>query len=246
MSLRLIIPSICAVLVGAATPAIAATPAPPAEAVDTCIRYGEREHPDRDWTCVGGTFTLLTARADGSLGPAEVRSTLGPRETSGNEYGVRREAGRLAERIDDYHANSTETIVAFLDRKKYTVSFNFKIGLHDHSGNVAMRWSSAYPVSLTYSLRIRRDVTLAFDETVYAYEEHLYGSSVPAKSYTRTEGQNGIGHKRLPADGKRYFWDAWNLHLRIDGTAVSTAGSVQSDRATCYKTTSCKFKKGDT
>ncbi|MFF3013718.1 hypothetical protein [Streptomyces sp. NPDC057939] len=151
-----------------------------------------------------------------------------------------------AERVDDHHANSTETVVALLDRRKYTISFNFKIGLHHHSGRVDMRWSSAYPVSLTYNLRIRRDVAQWPDDTVYGYEDQLYGSSTPAKSYTRTEGQNGNGHNRLPYDGKRYFWDAWNLHLRIDGTAVSTAGSVQSDRATCYKTTTCKFKKGDT
>ncbi|MFD6874306.1 MULTISPECIES: hypothetical protein [unclassified Streptomyces] len=229
MSLRLLAPAVCAVARGsghdhdhvrrrvACDPADPAEPADPiTDPVEACVRYGEREHPERDWTCVGGTFTLLTARSDGSLGPAEVRTVADPRAVSSGGNGARSSADLLAEptaeRVDDHHANSTETVVAFLDRKKYTIPFNFKVGLHHHSGRVDMRWSSAYPVSLTYNLRIRRDVAQWPDDTVYGYEDQLYGSSVPTKG----------------------------------GTSVSTAGSVQSDRATCYKTTTCNLKKGDT
>ncbi|MGW7319012.1 hypothetical protein [Streptomyces sp. NPDC054865] len=191
MSLRLLVPAVCAVLVGAAAttttsavaspatpPTLLNPPAPLTDLVEACVRYGEREHPERDWTCVGGTFTLLTPRSDGSLGPAEVRTVADPRAASSGGNGARSSAVLLAEptaeRVDDHHANSTETVVAFLDRKKYTISFNFKVGLHHHSGRVDMRWSSAYPVSLTYNLRIRRDVAQWPDDTVYGYEDQLY------------------------------------------------------------------------
>ncbi|MFJ7272838.1 hypothetical protein ACIQV3_40520 [Streptomyces sp. NPDC099050] len=217
----------------------AVLPAGPAaaaeEAESACFSYAIEKYPQENWTCVGDTLTLLTRSPDGDLVPS--RSEQVPRPAAPR-------SGSLAptDRVDDYHANSNEAIYAVLDRQKYKINFNLKIGLHNHTGNVSMTFSSQTPVALTYSLRIRRDVDLWPDDTVYGYENRLYGSSTPTRSHTQTEGNTGNGHNRLPYDGKRYFWDAWNLHLRIQGTAITTAGSVQSDRATCYKTTGCKFE----
>ena len=50
------------------------------------------------------------------------------------------------------------------------------------------------------------------------------------------------GWNRLPYDGARYFWDLYNITLKTPSGQIGILGSVQSDRATCYKTVSCKFK----
>lgn len=58
-----------------------------------------------------------------------------------------------------------------------------------------------------------------------------------------TEDRYGDGYSRFPYDGKKYFLDAYNWNLYVGETMYrNIGGSAQSDRATCYKTTSCKFK----
>jgi hypothetical protein len=143
--------------------------------------------------------------------------------------------------VDPYHSNVTEPIIGRINGQDYYVPFNLKTAIHNHSPNVAMFYSSETAVSLTFNLRIQQDISLAPDREQYDYEDYGYGSSVPTRSWSGIEPHNGLGANQLPRDGNRYFLDAHNILLKGNGGSIGVAGSVQSDRMTCYKTTSCKF-----
>lgn len=91
-------------------------------------------------------------------------------------------------------------------------------------------------------MRIRRDNPFWVDDTVYEYGL-VYGSSFFTRAYgPKVEQYYGEGYKRLPKDGARYFFDLYGITLKTPSGQIGILRSVQSDRATCYKTVSCKFK----
>lgn len=115
-----------------------------------------------------------------------------------------------------------------------------KTRIYHHSPRLTMGYTSSKPVSLIWSARIRRDNSLAPDDTVFTYPD-AYGSYTRVGLFTTTESQYWDGYDKLPYDRKRYFIDLFNLRLWDGKFGVDIKGSVQSDRMTCYKTTSCKF-----
>jgi hypothetical protein len=122
------------------------------------------------------------------------------------------------------------------------VPINLKVGLFNHSATVTQSYTSATPVSATWQMRIRRDNPLWVDDTIYSYGL-VCGSSFFTRAYgPKVEQYYGEAWNKLPKDGKKYFWDLHNITLKTPTGQIGILGSVQSDRATCYKTVSCKFK----
>lgn len=201
---------------------------PTTVSAESCEFYAQENLPNHDWACVGDTLSILEDAPNGKM-PAKVVTV-----DSEPEYAPR-------DIIDPYHSNVTEPVIASLNGQYYNVPVNIKTGLHNHSANVNMFYSSDPAVSLTWNLRIRRDNSWAGDDTVYDFEDYGYGSSVPTRSWSGSEPANGLGFDRLPYDGERYFYDAWNLFLKGNGGSIGVAGSVQTDRMTCYITRPCKF-----
>jgi hypothetical protein len=117
-----------------------------------------------------------------------------------------------------------------------------KVGLYHHSPAVTMSYTSSTAVSATWRVRIQRDNPLWFDDTIYTYGL-VYGSSLFTRAYgPKVEPYYGEGYNRLPKDGLRYFIDLYGITLKTPSGQIGILGSGQSDRATCYKTVSCKFK----
>jgi hypothetical protein len=58
----------------------------------------------------------------------------------------------------------------------------------------------------------------------------------------KVEPYYGEGYDRLAKDGLRCFFDLCVITLKTPSGQISILGSVQSNRATCYKTVTCKFK----
>lgn len=141
----------------------------------------------------------------------------------------------------DYLSNVTEPIIASIDGTGYRIPVTIRTSILNHSADVKMSYTATPAVSVIWSLRIRRDNNLAPDDTVFTYPD-AYGSSYATSNWTYTESAYGDGYNMLPYDGKKYFFDIYGIRLFASGKVQNVAGSVQSDRMTCYKTVSCKFK----
>lgn len=145
-------------------------------------------------------------------------------------------------RVNDFYSNTTEPLVAYIGKVKYTVPINLKVNLYNHSPRVTQSYWTEKAASATWRMGIRRDNPLWADDTIFT-NSRVYGSSFYKLNWgPYIESHYGEGYKRLPYDGKKYFLDLYNITLKTPTGQVGILGSVQSDRATCYKTVSCKFK----
>lgn len=175
---------------------------------------------------------------------------------------VRCKYGRAAEGHEDlhkasggphrgnYHKGSRKrqllqqhrALVATIKGVRYTVPINLKVSLYNHSPQVTQSYSSGTAVSATWRMRIRRDNPFRFDDTVYTYGD-VFGSSFFTRFWgPNVESRYGEAWNKLPYDGAQYFWDLYGITLKTPTGQIGILGSVQSDRATCYKTVPCKFK----
>lgn len=217
---------------GAATTPITAPP-PAAATVPSnadCITYAQKNLAKQNWACFAGTLSIYGASTSGK--PKSSKTFTRP-------------LGRVVTteaRVNDYFSNTTEALVAVIKGVQYVVPVNLKVGLYYHSPTVTMSYTSSKAVSVTWRMRIQRDVPLWFDDTIYRYSP-VYGSSLFTRAYgPKIEQYYGSGYNKLPYDGLRYFFDLYDITLKTPSGQIGILGSVQSDRATCYKTVSCKFK----
>ena len=145
--------------------------------------------------------------------------------------------------MDTYHAKSNEYVYWNINNRPGKMRFTYTIGLHNHSGDVYMQYfeTTGAPILVQWRLRLRQDFNLADDLTLFTYPL-VEGSTSYVQSYTEHEGRYGDGYNQMPyVTGAKVFWDSYNLSLRYAGTLIRPLGTLQSDRATCYKTVSCKF-----
>lgn len=211
-------------------PSLAATVTPNQE----CISYAETNHKGQNWACFGGTLGLYGTKTNGQ--PKVTRSFVRPAAAT--------PSGRFTTlaRVNDFYSNSTEPLVATIKSVRYTVPINLKVSLYNHSAQVTQSYSSGTAVSATWRMRIRRDNPLWFDDTIYTYGD-VYGSSFFTRAWgPNVESRYGEAWNKLPYDGAKYFWDLYGITLKTPTGQIGILGSVQSDRATCYKTVPCKFK----
>jgi hypothetical protein len=196
-----------------------------------CIAYARKNLAGQNWTCFGGV-----------LGSYGTRTSGAPKATKVFTMTAKAPLITTEARVNDYFSNTTEPLVASIRGVQYVVPINLKVGLYNHSATVTMSYTSSQAVSVTWRMRIQRDVPLWFDDTIYRYSP-VYGSSFFTRGYgPRVEQYYGAGYNRLPYDGQRYFFDLYDITLKTPTGQIGILGSVQSDRATCYKTVSCKFK----
>lgn len=201
----------------------------------TCTEFQDAAHSiEQDWACFGGVVTYYDqngqTEAIRALAGSEPASP--PRSTG---------ASRPLAIVDEYTSNVTEPIIASLNGVGYRIPVSVKTRIYNHSPRITMSYSSSKPISVVWSVRVRRDNNLRGDDTVYNYAD-AYGSSYLTTMYSTTEDQYGDGYNALPYDGKRYFIDLHAIRLYDGKKVLNVAGSVQSDRMTCYKTVSCKFR----
>ena len=141
----------------------------------------------------------------------------------------------------DYVSNVATPWGAQVNGVAYGGNITIRTNIKNHSADLTMGYRSSPASSLIWSVRVRRDNNLAPDDTVFTFPDS-YGSSPIAGSYTTSEGAYGDGYNVLPYDGAKYFYDIYNVRFSNGSTIVNAVGSAQSDRMTCYKTVSCKFK----
>ncbi len=105
-----------------------------------------------------------------------------------------------------------------------------------------MTYSSAKPARITWRTKIMHHKTLASDDRIFTYPD-VHGCSAGVYTCEEFEGRYGDGWNVLPyqTDWKVY-WEAYNTSLIVGGVTYPGSPKAQSDRATCYKTVSCKFK----
>lgn len=121
------------------------------------------------------------------------------------------------------------------------ITLDIRVVLYWHSANVKISTSSNRSIYSSYKLRIRNDVKLGSDHTVFTFPS-VYQRSV-SKYCTKTEDRYGDGYDELPYESKKkYFYDVYLHDVRYDGRDYPTVGSFQSNRITCYKTVACKFR----
>ncbi|WP_203758764.1 hypothetical protein [Cellulomonas chitinilytica] len=226
---------------GLAVPAsaVAGGSEPAASQVDPatdCAEYAARNSGSgADWACFAGTVTVF-AKSDAAVLPVAKTIAL-----------TKPAAARCAAGVtplvvaSDYISNVTEPIIASISGVGYTVPVTVRTVIYNHSADVKMSYTASPAVSVIWSLRIRRDNNLATDDTVFTYPE-AYGSSYATSSYSFLEDAYSEGYNQLPYDGKKYFYDLYAIRMSASGKVLNILGSVQSDRMTCYKTVSCKFK----
>ena len=224
-----------AAVVGLVQPAAAANAeAPvrsvPAGAASTCAEFAAQTAGGReDWACIRGVVTTYGPRGDSTV--MKLASTNVDGGTLATPQVV----------ASDYLSNVTETIYASISGVSYRIPMTVRTTLYNHSADVKMSYTSSRAISVIWSLRIRRDNTLSGDDTVFTYPE-AQGSESAKTSFSTLESAYGDGYNALPYDGKKYFYDLYAIRLYASGKVLHAAGSVQSDRMTCYKTVSCKFK----
>jgi hypothetical protein len=210
----------------APTPAAATVPSNP-----DCIAYAQKNLGKQNWACFDGTLSNYGTSTSGKPKSTKVFTTTAKTRVITTEA-----------RVNDYFSNTTEALVASIRGVQYVVPINLKVGLYNHSATVTMSYTSSKAVSVTWRMRIQRDVPLWFDDTIFRYSP-VYGSSFFTRAYgPKIEQYYGSGYNRLPYDGQRYFFDLYDITLKTPTGQIGILGSVQSDRATCYKTVSCKFK----
>jgi len=250
-----------------AGPAAAASDAPTATGPSAdCARWAGTHARGHNWLCVGSGLTQswsdggaahrtytdvhtartvdvtglgeqATARAVASTAPATgdlQASALGGTDT----------LLAPSARIDDYHAKNTEYVYWNINNHAGKTNFSYSIGISNHSANVDMSYfeTSGVGIKLTWRLRLRHDISFGSDTTLFTYP-NVEGPYYYTQSYSEHEDRYGDGYNTMPYQTDwKVFWDSYNLNLVYGGTAITAAGTVQSDRATCYKTVSCKFK----
>lgn len=151
---------------------------------------------------------------------------------------------QLAAVIDAYHAKKTVGIGWSTGKASGWVSYTYTIALYNHSASVQMGYieTTGKAVLMNWRLRIRHDKTAARDTTLFTYPE-VMGPSTYRQTYSETEERYGDGYNRLPYETDwKVFWDSYDISIRYGGINVYSDNTAQSDRATCYKTVSCKFK----
>lgn len=122
------------------------------------------------------------------------------------------------------------------------IKFTFNIGLQYHSAQVTMNYSASAPARITWRTKIMHDKTLAGDDRIFTYPD-VHGCSKGTVSCKVVESRYGDGHNVLPYESKwKVYWEAYGTRLIVDGESYPGGPKAQSDRATCYKTVSCKFK----
>lgn len=116
-----------------------------------------------------------------------------------------------------------------------------QVALHNHSANVTMTYQATHAVRLTWRTKIMHHKTLAGDDLIFTYPD-VHGCSYSAQTCQSYEDRYGDGYDRLPyqTDWKVY-WEVYNTSLIVNGERYPGDPKAQSDRATCYKTVSCKF-----
>ncbi|MFS0701845.1 hypothetical protein AB6N24_17875 [Cellulomonas sp. 179-A 4D5 NHS] len=217
------------------TPATA-SPKAATTAPTTCEQFAATE-PAGDWACFNGTVTRYEVAGD-RLEVSDVDELAAA--PSSSRLGSSGDASTQAI-ASEYLSNVTEPIFASIAGTSYNVPVTVRTSLYNHSADVKMSYTSSPAVSLIWSLRIRRDNRpLQADDTVFSYP-FAFGSSYASSNFSVTEGRYGDGYNQLPYDGKRYFFDLYSLRMSASGRVINIAGTVQSDRMTCYKTVSCKF-----
>lgn len=198
-----------------------------------CISYAEKNLKGQNWACFGGTLGLYGAKATGQ--PKATKTFTRPAVAAPGGFTIKA-------RVSDSYSNSTEPLVATVKGVRYTVPTNLKLSLYNHSPQVTQSYSSGTAVSATWRMRIRRDNPFWFDDTVCTYGD-VYGSSFFTRFWgPNVESRYGEAWNKLPYDGAKYFWDLYGITLKTPTGQIGILGSVQSDRATCYKTVPCKFK----
>lgn len=185
-----------------------------------------------NWSCINDQVVTFDANGD------EVVTDIDP-SNDGDEG-----TGFTTMKVDDkYHAHkSTVMYWGTNDVRKGVIKFTFRIGLHNHSANVSMMAELSQKARLTWTTRIRHHKAGKKDSTVFTYPR-VHGCSSPSSICKDFEGRYDDGYNELPYENKwKVFWEAYDMHLVVNGEAFpSFNAKAQSDRATCYKTVSCKF-----
>jgi len=223
--------------VAASTSAVARPDAFVTKASDatSCAEYADvNGNSGADWACWGDTVTVY-GKSPNSTPPAVGTiklSTIAP-STDGGTITPMVVAG-------SYVSNVTEPIYASIAGVFYKVPVTVRTHLRNHSADLTMSYTASPPVSVIYSVRIRRDNPGAPDDTVFTYPS-AYGSSSATTYDTEYEDAYGDGYSRIPYDGKKYFFDLYSIRMYASGRVLNIVGSVQSDRLVGYKTVPAKF-----
>ena len=240
----------------------AAAAEPTVATTDPCVAYAQA-NAEGNWMCVGGIMTDTDAGGEAVVANVDTGSTvnvddvesLSPEESLAiQQIGQSQPAGTSGATkftpqavVDDYHANSSTVltygrVTASGFHVDGTVTFEHRVALYNHSATDKEYVTfSQTGGDMYWSLRIRRDNKLSGDDTVFTYPSRK-DCQATGRTCSTTEDRYGDGYDRFPYDGKKYFLDAYNYNLYVGGNSYNGLGSAQSDRATCYKTTNCKFK----
>lgn len=217
---------------------------------DFARAQAEQQTTTDPWICLGNELTTNDPNTgdqsttvlpdqgdqDGQGGEATDSSAAGGLQTSLG-------ALQLAAVVDAYHANKTVGIGWSTGSASGWINYTYNIALYNHSATVKMHYweKTGKKVIMTWRLRIRHDIDGWFDDTVFTYPDVL-GALTYTQGYTETEDRYGDGYNKLPYEkGWKVFWDSYDISIRYAGTNVYADNTAQSDRATCYKTVSCKF-----
>jgi hypothetical protein len=150
---------------------------------------------------------------------------------------------QLSARVDDYHAVKNLYIAWGTAAGSGLLHYTYTIALYNHSATVKMGYieTTGKGVWMNWRLRIRHDINLGPDDTVFTYGD-VMGPLTYRSTYSETEDRYGEGYDELPYQTRwKVFWDSYNISIRYGGSLVKADNTAQSDRATCYKTVSCKF-----
>lgn len=241
-------------LAAALLPISAATAASPTEpqdrsaATDKCVQFAIQEL-DGLWTCNDGLAAWFDdsgqVRAEQVRLPQAIPASSGvARDTHAGHPATPGNAGDPVPQavIDTYPASKSTTWYwgnggDVLGSTRMTIA----VALHNHSENVTMTAASTQAVRLTWRTKIMHHKTLASDDLIFTYPD-VHGCSVATKTCQDYEDRYGDGYNVLPyqTDWKVY-WEVYNTALVVDGVRYPGSPKAQSDRATCYKTVSCKF-----
>ncbi|WP_311208462.1 MULTISPECIES: hypothetical protein [unclassified Aeromicrobium] len=192
---------------------------------DSCAEFAT-ENISGEWSCIGGT--VYSEGPDGE----DVETSTGSDAEEFSTFQV----------IDSYHAKkSTTWFFGQGTNLAGSVKMTLNIGLHNHSANVWMTADATRKIRLTWKTRIRRDISKGQDYTVFNYPD-VHGCSTATYQCKDTESRYGDGYNVLPYISKaKVFWEVHNTSLIVNGEKYPGSPKAQSDRATCYKGTSCKF-----
>lgn len=213
----------------------------PASETSACAAYARAQARHRTssepWICIGDQLTRTNRR-----GTRSVKTVL----PSGKVARAARTTSPIVEPfnvIDSYHAKKTVSIGWSTGNASGWTSYSYYISIYNHSADVKMSYfeTTGKSILMNWRLRIRHDISLGFDTTVFTYPD-VMGPATYRQNYSETEGRYGDGYNKLPYEKSwKVFWDSYNVSIRYGGVNVYADNTAQSDRAICYKTVSCKF-----